>query len=75
MPNRIIDDMPTMGQVENAEPYQIVCWHHYLRPTMMNDELIVVKAIARKYEAMPESVRTGLVARARREFTVRIGDL
>lgn len=70
MPNRIIDEMPTMTQVENAGPYEIVCWNHYLRPTMMNDELIVVKMIARKYDAIPESQRTGFVRRARTEFTI-----
>lgn len=70
MPNRIIDDMPTMTEVENATAYEIVCWHHYLRPTMMNDELVVVKAIARKYDSLNEMTRTGLVNRARREFTL-----
>lgn len=68
MPNRIIDHMPTMGEVENAIPYQIVCWHHYLRPTMMNDELVIVKAIARRYEGLNEILRNGLVNKARREY-------
>lgn len=68
MPNKVIDTMPTMTEVENAGPYQIVCWNHFLRPTMMNDELNVVKAIARKYDAMPESQRSGFVRRARKEF-------
>lgn len=67
MPNRIIDEMPTQGEVIGASAYQIVCWHHYLRPTMLNEELDIVKAIARKYDALPESVRTPLVMQARRE--------
>lgn len=70
MPNRIIDDMPTIGQVEAATGYQLVCWHHYLRPTMFNEELFVVKAIARRYDSMPEALRTPLVERARREYTL-----
>lgn len=62
---KIIDEMPAMGDVERAEPYQLVCWHLYLRPTMSNDELPIVKAIARKYDAMPPGDRERLSARAR----------
>ena len=68
MPWTPINNMPTMTQVENAEPYDIVRWQHYLRPTFSNEELPVVKAIARRYDAMPEAIRTPLVIQARREF-------
>jgi hypothetical protein len=68
VPKQIIDEMPTMRQVEEAPPYQIVVWNHYLRQTMMNEELIVVKAIARRYEELNEMLRTGMVNRARREY-------
>lgn len=70
MPNRVIDDMPNMTDVENASAYQIVCWNHYLRPVMSNDELPVVKAIDRKYQQLNEITRNGLVVRARREYTI-----
>lgn len=68
MPNRVIDEMPTRTDVEGATKYQIVCWHHYLRPTMFNEELDIVKAIAMRYDRMPESFRTPLVAQARKEY-------
>lgn len=57
----VIHDMPTMRDVETATPSQLVAWHHRLRPTMMNDELVIVKAIARRYDAIPENVRAPLV--------------
>jgi hypothetical protein len=64
---RIIDEMPTQQQVLSAEPYQIVAWHLYLRPTMSNDELHIVKAIARRYDAMVPSERERHTTRARRQ--------
>ena len=71
MPNRIIDEMPTMSQVGEAAPYQVVCWYHYLRPTMFNDELVIVKAIARRYhDDMNAALRFDLVVKARKEFTL-----
>jgi len=70
MPNRIIDEMPSMADIEAADAYQIVCWHHYLRPTFSNDELVFVKAIARKYDNLNDMTRAGLVNRARREYTL-----
>lgn len=66
---RIIDEMPTQTEVENADAYQIVEWHLYLRPTMMNEELNIVKAITQRYDRMPSSVREAHAARARREHT------
>jgi hypothetical protein len=68
MPNRIIDEMPTLSDVEAADAYTIVCLNHYLRPVMSNDELVVVKAIARRYDNLNDMTRAGLVARARREY-------
>lgn len=65
---RVIDEMPTRQQVINAEPYQLVCWHLFLRPTMMNEELDIVKAITRRYDNLPEGVRSTLGAQARREY-------
>lgn len=56
-PHPIIDEMPTMRDVEQADPRQLVAWHLYLRPTMMNEELDIVKAIARRVDALPQSVR------------------
>lgn len=64
---RIIDEFPTLTEAENASAYDLVRWHHYLRPTMSNDELPTVKVIARRYLEIPETIRAGLVARARRE--------
>lgn len=58
---QIIDEMPSLRDVETATPAQLVAWHHRLRPTMMNDELVIVKAIARRYDAIPENVRAPLV--------------
>ena len=63
-----IDQMPMLTEVENASPYQIVCWHLYLRPTFSNDELIVVKKVAQRYDAMSPDLRARWVARARGEF-------
>jgi hypothetical protein len=71
MSNPIIDEMPTMTQVENADAYQLVKWHLWLRPTMMNSELDVVKAITRRVDNMNGMTRDGLVARARHEATTR----
>lgn len=70
MANRIIDEMPTIRQVEDADSYQIVRWHHFLRPTMSNEELPIVKMIARRYDAMPEGQRAQLVHNARKEHTL-----
>lgn len=64
--NQIIDTMPTLGEVESADQLQIVRWYLFLRPTMSNDELVIVKAIAARFERMPESSRSALIARARR---------
>jgi hypothetical protein len=64
----VIDEFPTLTQVENAEPYEIVCWYLYLRPTFTNDELPIVKQISHRYDAMPAPVREELVARAGKEY-------
>lgn len=53
----VIDTMPTLTEVENATPRQIVEWQLYLRPTMSNEELPVVKLIAMKYDQLPPNVR------------------
>lgn len=66
--SRIIDEMPTQTEVENADSYKLVCWHLFLRPTMMNEELNIVKAIAQRYDRLPSSVRQAHGARARREY-------
>lgn len=63
----IIDEMPTFGQVEHADAEQIVTWHLFLRPTMANEELDIVKAIARRYEMLAPSLREILVGQARRK--------
>jgi hypothetical protein len=63
-----IDEMPTMSEVENADNYRIVCWHHYLRQSIFNDELVVIKKIAQRYDQMNVSTRANLVSRARREY-------
>jgi hypothetical protein len=68
MPFMPIDDMPMLFAVEQADDYQIVCWNHYLRRALFNEELGVIKAIARRYDSLSEGVRTPLVARARKEF-------
>jgi hypothetical protein len=62
----IIDEMPTLSQVQAASAHEIVLWHLYLRPTASNSELDVVKAIARRYDAMPASMRERIAARLRR---------
>lgn len=64
---KVIDAMPTMRDVEACDQRQIVAWHHRLRPTMMNDELVIVKAIARRYDAIPEHLRATLVTADYRE--------
>lgn len=56
----VIDDMPTMSEVENAEPRQLVEWYFYLRPTIANEELNIVKAIAARVDRLPGSVRQRL---------------
>jgi hypothetical protein len=66
----MIDEFPTLSEAENADAYQLVCWHHYLRPTMINAELDTVKVIVRRYYELPENVRSRLVVRARREFGI-----
>jgi hypothetical protein len=70
MPYRIIDEMPTQGEVEAADPQQIVRWQMFLRPTMMNDELHIVKAIAARYDRLPAETRESLGAQLRREHTL-----
>jgi hypothetical protein len=62
--------MPTLADVENAGAYEIVCWNHYLRPVVSNDELVIVKAIDRRYQQLNEITRNGLVVRARGEYTI-----
>lgn len=68
MSRHVIDEMPTLTQVEQADAEQIVEWHLYLRPTMMNEELDIVKAIARKYDAMPPQMREGFAQRLRLRY-------
>jgi hypothetical protein len=70
MPYRMIDEMPSIGEVEDAEQYQIVAWHLFLRPTLMNEELSVVKAIAQRYDRMSAVEREAHAARARRDRTL-----
>lgn len=55
-----------MRQVEEADALQLVCWHLFLRPTWTNDELPIVKSIARRYDAIPDAQRQGLITQARR---------
>lgn len=64
---RVVDEMPTPGQVEAAGAREIVRWHLYLRATMSNEELLIVKAIARRYDQMPSAIRERLTAALRRE--------
>jgi hypothetical protein len=61
----IIDLFPSLREVQSATAEQIVAWHVRLRPTMFNEELPVVKAIARRYDALPEGTRTPLTIRER----------
>lgn len=63
---QIVDQMPTLAEVEAAGGYQIVVWHLFLRPTMSNDELAVVKAIAARYDRMGPAEREAHAAQARR---------
>lgn len=65
---RIIDDFPTLSQVETAKPYDIVCWYLCLRPTMTHEEMPILKAIARRYDDLHDQARQEMVARARREY-------
>jgi hypothetical protein len=67
MSYRIIDEMPSLGEVSTAEDYRVVQWHLYLRPTASNEELGIVKAIAGRYDRMSPTVREAHAARARRE--------
>ena len=68
MGNRVIDEFPTPQQVREASEYEIVCWYFYLRPTMSNDELPILKAVAGRYERMNSNLRDTLRQRAQREF-------
>lgn len=70
MSSLVIDQMPSISEVECAEPYQIVAWHLFLRPTLMNEELVVVKAIAQRYDRMAAEQRQAHAARARREHAL-----
>lgn len=70
MPYRIIDEMPTQTEVENALPQDIVRWHLFLRPTMANDELYIVKAITQRYDRLPAEARERLAGQLRREHTL-----
>lgn len=63
----IIDEMPTPMEVAMASAHEIVLWQFYLRPTVSNDELIIVRAIARKYDAMAPATRESIGRRIRRE--------
>jgi hypothetical protein len=63
----VIDEFPTRADVLAAGGYRIVEWHLFLRPTMTNDELDIVKAIAQRYERLPASTREAHGLRARRE--------
>lgn len=63
----VIDEMPTQHQVENATAEQLVAWQLYLRPTMHQDELQIVKAIDRRYNALAGSVREAMQRKLRRE--------
>jgi hypothetical protein len=66
VPSRIIDQMPTLAQIENATDYEIVAWHLFLRPTVSNSELVFVKAVAARYERMPSTIREAWAGQARR---------
>jgi hypothetical protein len=63
----IIDEMPALTQVQSASAHEIVLWQFYLRPTLSNDELGIVKAIARRYDAMSPATRESIARRVRRE--------
>jgi hypothetical protein len=65
--SHIIDEMPTLAQVQVASAHEIVLWQFYLRPTISNDELGVVRAITRKYDAMSPATRESIGRRVRRE--------
>jgi hypothetical protein len=67
--NRIIDTMPTLTEVENADRRSIVDWYLHLRPTMFNEELVIVKLIARRYESMAASERERWTTDIRRRGT------
>ena len=62
----VIDEFPTLTQVASADAIEIVRWHLFLRPTMANEELDIVKAIARRYDAMPAATREAITNRVRR---------
>lgn len=63
----IIDEMPTLTQVQNASAHEIVLWQLYLRPTASNAELDVVKAVTRRYDAMSPATRESIARRLRRD--------
>lgn len=65
----VIDEMPDRATVIEATPEQIVEWHIYLRPTMANEELDIVKAIAQRYDRLPASVREHYAAVLRRRYS------
>lgn len=66
MANYVIDEMPTRTEVESASSERIVEWQLFLRPTMMNEELDIVKAIAQRYDRMSSRQREGLAAMLRK---------
>ena len=63
---QIIDEMPTLTQVEQADPAQLAQWYFYLRPIMSNDEMVVVKTVARRFDALPDETRQRAQAAALR---------
>lgn len=62
----VIDEMPTIGEIESATEEEIVEWHLYLRPTVMQEELHNVKAITLRYEQMAPSTRERIQRELRR---------
>lgn len=69
MANYVIDEMPTRTEVESASSERIVEWQLFLRPTMMNEELDIVKAIAQRYDRMSSRQREGLAAMLRKRHS------
>lgn len=66
MTRLVVTEMPTQRQVMDGTAREIVTWHLYLRPTQMQEELNIVKAIARRYDALPSSDRERLQHELRR---------
>lgn len=65
-PRLVVTEMPTQRQVMDGTAREIVTWHLYLRPTRMQDELNIVKAIARRYDALSPSDRERIQTELRR---------